>query len=82
MNPSGSPPTHATFRAASRIGELAADPWVERPMRALPVERHREAAKTRPETEDGCVEPRPPDGPRLDELVVAPRHEGTRPELR
>ena len=82
MKPSGSPPTQATFRAASRIASAPPRERVERADPALTVERERQPAMRRPQPQYRSVEPGPTHGARLDELVVAPVDERARPELR
>ena len=63
-------------------GELAAEARVERAEPALAVERERQAAPVGTKPEDGGVETGPAHRARLDELVVAPGHEGPRAQLR
>ncbi len=82
VKPSGSPPTHATLRAASRTASWPPTRGSSEPMRACPSSVRARPRRRRPQTEDGRVEPRPADGARLDELVVAARDEGPRAELR
>ena len=53
---------------------------VERADAPRAVEREREAAVRRSQAQHGCVESRPAHGARLDELVVAARHERPRAE--
>ena len=82
MKPSGSPPTQATLRAASRIASIPPTRGVEPADATLAVQRQREAGERRAQTQHRGVETRPAHRPRLHELVVAARDERARAQLR
>ena len=75
MKPIGSPPTHATLRAASSTASAPPVNGSSRAIAPLPVERERETAHRRAQPQHRRVEARAANRPRADELVVAAEDE-------